>query len=41
MEEERKYTMAELLAEEDATLALEAQKREQERIEYQEKLIIE
>ena len=41
MEEERKYTMAELLAEEDARLALEAQKREQERIEYQEKLRIE
>ena len=41
MEEERKYTMAELLAEEDARLAIEAQKREQERIEYQEKLRIE
>ena len=39
--EEKKYTMAELLAEEDARLALEAQKREQERIEYQEKLRIE
>jgi len=39
--EEREYTMAELLAEEDARLALEAQKREQERIEYQEKLRIE
>ena len=30
MEEERKYTMAELLAEEDARLAEEARKREQE-----------
>ena len=39
--EEKEYTMAELLAEEDARLALEAQKREQERIEYQEKLRIE
>ncbi len=41
MEEEKKYTMAELLAEEDARLAEEAKKREQERIEYQEKLRIE
>ena len=39
--EEKKYTMAELLAEEDARLALEAKKKEQERIEYQEKLRIE
>ena len=39
--EEKKYTMAELLAEEDARLAEEAKKREQERIEYQEKLRIE
>ncbi len=39
--EEKKYTMAELLAEEDARLAEEARKKEQERIEYQEKLRIE
>lgn len=39
--EEREYTMAELLAEEDARLAEEARKKEQERIEYQEKLRIE
>lgn len=39
--EEKKYTMAELLAEEDARLAEEAKRKEQERIEYQEKLRIE
>ena len=39
--EEKKYTMAELLAEEDARLAEEAKRIEQERIEYQEKLRIE
>ena len=33
--EEKKYTMAELLAEEDARLAEEARKKEQERIEYE------
>ena len=39
--EEKKYTMAELLSEEDARLAEEARKREQERIEYEEKLKLE
>ena len=39
--EEKKYTMAELLAEEDARLAAEAERKEQERIEYEEKLKLE
>ena len=39
--EEKHYTMAELLAEEDARLALEAKKKEQERIEYEQKLRLE
>ena len=33
--EEKKYTMAELLAEEDARLAAEAERKEQERIEWE------
>lgn len=39
--EEKKYTMAELLTEEDERLKREAEKKEQERIEYEEKLKIE
>ncbi len=39
--EEKKYTMAELLAEEDEKLRIEQAKKEQERIEYQEKLRLE
>lgn len=39
--EEREYTMAELLAEEDARIAAEEKRKEQERIEYQERLKLE
>ena len=39
--EEKKYTMAELLAEEDERLRLEAQEKEKLRLEYEEKLRIE
>ena len=39
--EEKKYTMAELLAEEDERLRLEAAEKERLRIEYEEKLRIE
>lgn len=39
--EEKKYTMAELLAEEDERLRLEAQEKERLRLEYEEKLRIE
>lgn len=39
--EEKKYTMAELLAEEDERLRIEAQKKEQEKIAYEEKLRLE
>lgn len=39
--EEKKYTMAELLAEEDERLRLEAAEKERLRLEYQEKLRIE
>ena len=39
--EEKKYTMAELLAEEDARLRLEAAEKERLRIEHQEQLKLE